>query len=68
MPKTRTTSIMSPTENEIGHRLRSRVNNYLGTTAVDDNQPLKHEGARECRELRSATRQMNQVIKFVNMI
>lgn len=65
MPRTRTTSILSPTENDIIHKLRPRINmtnNYVGTTAVDDNQPLKHEGAKESRELRSSARLNNLVI------
>lgn len=73
MPKTRTTaiyekmknSLLMPTENDVGHRLRrpriNLSNNYLGTTALDDSQPLRHEGAKECRELRSSSRLMNLV-------
>lgn len=64
MPRTRTASLLSPTENDIIHKLRPRMNitnNYVATTAVDDNQPLKHEGAKESRELRSSARLSNMV-------
>ena len=71
MPRTRIASFsdkmknspISPAGSESNHKLRSRKQtsistNYHGSTADDDGYPVKPEGAKEIRELRSSTRQL----------
>lgn len=67
MHRTRTTSVLSSTENDIIHKLRPRINltnHYVGNSATEDASSIKHDGSREGRELRSSARLNNVNMRF----
>lgn len=58
---------LSPTGSETGgHRLRSRAHvNYVISTPTDEEYPLRPEGGKDLRELRSSTRVTVSIFSYL---